>query len=117
MMFEADVACLSCHDIEANNSIIPKKENCLVCHEEKIYLDKFETWRKSTNDAITTIENGLRESTKLPLSPEQAAEVEWVKKILSLLNTDNSKGAHNSAFYEAVLIECQTRLNNINPSK
>jgi len=117
VMFEAGVECLSCHNFQANNSIIPQKENCQACHEEKSYIDKFDSWRANTNEATQTIENWLTENAKLPMTAEQALEVEWVKKILSILNTDDSKAAHNATFYEAALHECQTRLNKIKPAK
>lgn len=117
VMFEVDVECISCHNFETNNSILPKKENCMECHEEKDYLDKFESWRQNTEAAIKFIKNWLEKNRKLQFTQQQSSDVEWVKKMLSIVDIDDSKGAHNSAFYESVLKECQTRLNNINPSK
>jgi len=115
VMFEAEVECISCHNYEYNNALIPMKESCTDCHEEEEYLEKFDSWRVATNESIEWIDNWLKVNKKLELTEEQKSQVELVKEILSVLKTDDSKGAHNFNFYVSVLEECQAQLNNIQP--
>jgi nitrate/TMAO reductase-like tetraheme cytochrome c subunit len=116
VMFESEVECISCHYYGSNESIIPQKENCMDCHEEEEYLSKFDSWREDTNNSLEFIDNWLSMNKKLNLTDEQKSQVEWVKEVLSILKTDDSKGAHNSKFYESILNECQSQLNKINPA-
>ncbi len=116
IMFEAEVECIACHNYE-NKSIIPTTNSCLECHEEQPYLQTYESWRKNTADAIDFVEKWLNENGNLRLTREQKSKVDWVKEVIAMVKTDDSKGVHNPKFFVSILKKCQDTLIQINPKR
>ncbi len=69
-MAEAEVECTSCY-VFAENNIKPHKENCVECHEEQEYLDKYEQWQQETEALVDTIQSWIVNNRKLKLTTKQ----------------------------------------------
>ncbi len=117
VMAEAEVECIACHNMELKGSIKPTVESCQECHEEKEYNESLQKWKMQTTDALKVIEEWFGINRKLKLTQEQQKKVAWVKEIVKIIKTDNSKGAHNPEFYEAAVKACLDELLSIAPVK
>ena len=102
VMFESDIFCRDCHEVEGIKVHKPEKQNCETCHEPGYW----DTMKESQAEFRITI---AQLETKLAETPDSENRRE-AEKLLTALKRDGTKGAHNSVAVMDILKKIETLL-------
>jgi hypothetical protein len=103
VMFQADLTCRDCHEVNGTQVNRPKPEACAACHEPS-YWETMQSKREGIHKRLIDLD---QKAQKLHPSPA----LEKAKALIQVLIVDGSTGAHNLTAVSAVLDSVSTLLN------
>jgi len=111
IMKSGGVDCDGCHI--SNNSVTRIKQNaCGDCHSAS-YQSMLSEWKTDITAKVKTLSSLANSVKKGNINDENRTNLEWARKIISVIQSDGSKGVHNYMTFSDLLDKSIKELNKL----